>query len=393
MSETNEEAVLPMGLTDNPDEGGPAPWPAPGPMSDQRAKPRVVWKRVWKAVLVAAPFVVVKTLIGLGGDDKLRDYPDETERDETGAIVESGDVGFRILRVDDCVALPDDVLATTLGSGDEAVAFEKLRAVPCSDPHTDEVIHQDPNFWVGITEYPEARMDQRLSVPACLTKLDTYTGQPFETSRYEVITLNSAEATWKVDKGLTCIAITLDTNLTGAIEAAGSIRALTGTPTTDVGTIQLIDASEVGTATALANVSSIRRVKRGRLTGGWHRAPRSTTARWSSPPRTTSPPRRRRRLHPPSPNSCASQNSSVTPANRTIRARSSSTTSIRVQRRGGSVTVASPAWESRSTTASQRSSRRPARCAQGDDLRLGRVDGYFESPCRSRNVTAPVWIA
>ena len=84
MSETNEEAVLPMGLTDNPDEGGPAPWPAPGPMSDQRAKPRVVWKRVWKAVLVAAPFVVVKTLIGLGGDDKLRDYPDETERDETG---------------------------------------------------------------------------------------------------------------------------------------------------------------------------------------------------------------------------------------------------------------------------------------------------------------------
>ena len=89
-------------------------------------------------------------------------------------------------------------------------------------------------------------MNQRLSVPACLTKLDTYTGQPFETSRYEVITLNSAEATWKVDKGLTCIAITLDTNLTGAIEAAGSIRALTGTPTTDVGTIQLIDASEVG---------------------------------------------------------------------------------------------------------------------------------------------------
>ena len=29
----------------------------------------------------------------------------------------------------------------------------------------------------------------------------------------------------------------------------------------------------------------------------------------------------------------------------------------------------------------------------GDDLRLGRVDGYFESPRRSRNVTAPVWIA
>ncbi len=131
-------------------------------------------------------------------------------------------------------------------SGDETVAFEKLHAVPCSDPHTADVIHQDPNFWVGITEYPDARVEQRLSVPACLARLDTYTGQPFETTVYDVTTLKPSEATWKVDKVLTCLAITLDTNLTDAIEAAGSIRALAGTPTTDVGTIQLIDASQVG---------------------------------------------------------------------------------------------------------------------------------------------------
>ncbi|MCF8552695.1 MAG: septum formation family protein [Candidatus Planktophila sp.] len=71
---------------------------------------------------------------------------DNTTRNETGQIVESGDLGAFVTKVGDCIYdLPQ-------GSG----TVDILKGVPCSEPHHWQVIHKENS---KLTEYSQSALE------------------------------------------------------------------------------------------------------------------------------------------------------------------------------------------------------------------------------------------
>jgi hypothetical protein len=71
---------------------------------------------------------------------------DNTTRNETGQIVESGDLGAFVTKVGDCI------YDLELDSG----TVDILKGVPCSEPHHWQVIHKENLI---IAEYSESAVD------------------------------------------------------------------------------------------------------------------------------------------------------------------------------------------------------------------------------------------
>jgi hypothetical protein len=145
---------------------------------------------------------------------------DETTRDESGQIVGEGELGAFALKVGDCF----DEQAVLSGEPFELVS---VGAVPCSEPHTAEVVSVNDTFFEGEDSLPAQDVVDSRSAQACLSDLVAYTGQPYEESLFDVIPLTPTQDSWDIlgDRGLACIGITLSQETGMPIESNSSMRA------------------------------------------------------------------------------------------------------------------------------------------------------------------------
>jgi hypothetical protein len=111
--------------------------------------------------------VVVGALV-LGG--LAYSYFTEAKRDESGSVVEAGDVGADALQVGDCLMLPQGA------SLDVEFEFESLRAVPCSEPHDTE-LYESVSHPGGA--YPGESVLIDFAEEACISAYEEFTGAEF----------------------------------------------------------------------------------------------------------------------------------------------------------------------------------------------------------------------
>ena len=149
---------------------------------------------------------------------------DESTRDSSGEVVEGGDVGVFALKVGDCVDASSFLDAVAEGDPTEV---EQFAALPCSDPHTGEVILVDDQFFADLDDFPTEDDLYDSAAPACIAALDDYTGTTYESSPYDFASLIPTSESWEAidDRGLICVGVTLNDALDAPIESSGSIRA------------------------------------------------------------------------------------------------------------------------------------------------------------------------
>lgn len=130
----------------------------------------------------------------LGGGDP---QADDTTRDETGQIVEGGEVGVNALKLGDC--FNDNPVETDA----EVVDVLTVQAVPCSEPHDNEV------YYLGAlpeAPYPGEDLVDELVLDQCLTVFEAFAGVSYEESRLDVGRIFPSEANWAdEDRGYICL--------------------------------------------------------------------------------------------------------------------------------------------------------------------------------------------
>lgn len=103
------------------------------------------------------------------------------DRDDSGAIVEEGDVAANELRVGDCLQDP----------GDEV--FEEVKGVSCDQAHDFEVFHVAT---VTGLSYPSDPEFEAAAGQHCLPAFDRYTGELYEDSELWIGYFVPDESAW-----------------------------------------------------------------------------------------------------------------------------------------------------------------------------------------------------
>ncbi len=149
----------------------------------------------------------------LGGEDPQRD---ETTRDEAGQIIEGGEVGVNALKLGDCFNDTDNPVDTETN----AVDVSMVEAVPCSEPHDNEV------YYLGAlpdTPYPGADLVDEVVLDQCLTVFEAFAGISYEESRLDIGRIFPSEANWAdQDRGYICLVFDVDRQqLEGSMRGRG----------------------------------------------------------------------------------------------------------------------------------------------------------------------------
>lgn len=146
---------------------------------------------------------------------------DETTRDSSGDITESGELGAFALNVGDCVNDP-----SMLGQGTEPGTVGSFTGVPCAETHTGEVILVASDFFADETAMPTEQEMFQSGGQRCVEALDEYTGTSYTDSNYDVSVLYPTQESWDLmdDRELVCIGVVLSETGT-PVESVGSIKA------------------------------------------------------------------------------------------------------------------------------------------------------------------------
>jgi hypothetical protein len=129
------------------------------------------------------------------------------ERDEeTGELVETGDVDVVDLEVGDC-------LGEATGEGE----IESLEAGPCSEPHAKEIFAA---LTVPDGDYPgQDALDAEAE--GCLEDFAEFVGMPYDESVLEINYMTPTEESWSTgDRELLCTVHDPDAETTGTLEDA-----------------------------------------------------------------------------------------------------------------------------------------------------------------------------
>ena len=143
---------------------------------------------------------------GIAGQD------DTTRDEETGEVVEGGEIGAFRIRVGDCLA---DV---TVGE------FESAEAVPCSTPHLVEVYAAFNLEGDLDAPFPGVSTVTDSAEAECLHRFAPFVDHPFATSIFDIQTITPAEEGWQRldDREVLCLIGRYDGSLkTGSAEGAG----------------------------------------------------------------------------------------------------------------------------------------------------------------------------
>lgn len=157
-----------------------------------------------------AAALIVFALASACSDDSTSD---NSGRDDSGNITEGGDVGVFALQVGDCFDQPPD--------GNIA----EVAAVPCADPHDNEVFATFDMEGGDDAAYPG---DEAVTTAAQECIGDTFTeyvGITYNESRFGVFPITPTQDTWESDlndREIICTANTVDgTQITGTIKDTG----------------------------------------------------------------------------------------------------------------------------------------------------------------------------
>jgi hypothetical protein len=124
------------------------------------------------------------------------------DRDDSGAIVEEGDVAANELLVGDCLLDP----------GEDT--FEEVRGTSCDDPHDFEIFGL---VTVAGTTYPTDLAFDEVAFQYCLPTFEVYTGEDYDTSQLWVGYFVPDESAWSAgDRVMQCYLYLPEQTLTGS---------------------------------------------------------------------------------------------------------------------------------------------------------------------------------
>ena len=130
------------------------------------------------------------------------------DRDESGAIVDAGNVDAFEMRVGDCF---DDTTAMESGQ------IVNLPGVPCTDPHDNEVYALVD---VDLQEYPGDDAMSDLAMQRCMEQFASFVGRDYESSSLDIFTMQPSRESFSAnDREVVCAVYDMDFN-----KLEGSVR-------------------------------------------------------------------------------------------------------------------------------------------------------------------------
>ena len=138
-------------------------------------------------------------------------FATRADRDATGAIVDAGSVDAWDLQVGDCF---DDTSAV---AEDGAGEVASLPAVPCSEPHDNEVYAV---IDLGISTYSDDETVSQLAFDKCHERFESFVGMSYDDSELDILTLSPTKASFSSsNRDVTCAVFNVDySKLTGSAE-------------------------------------------------------------------------------------------------------------------------------------------------------------------------------
>lgn len=123
---------------------------------------------------------------------------DDTTRDDSGEIVEGGELGVFVVREGDCVNIPID---------EQLTSFE---GVACDEPHDGQAFGLFDV--VGFDEYPGPEAVSNQAQEGCLERFETFIGIDYEESIYYIQNINPSEDSWDQldDREIVCMVVPND---------------------------------------------------------------------------------------------------------------------------------------------------------------------------------------
>jgi hypothetical protein len=153
-----------------------------GPLPPPPPKRRMGWTALRVVVVIAVVF---------GG--AMWTFLTAADRDQDGSITEAGELDVLALEVGDCFDDPEQGVTEV----------ESIRALPCDQPHDNEVFHE--------FELPEgAELPSREAIDEqigtrCLPAFDEFVGIAYEDSALDVFTFEPTAGSWRQgDRTVTC---------------------------------------------------------------------------------------------------------------------------------------------------------------------------------------------
>ncbi|MDX1516709.1 MAG: septum formation family protein [Woeseiaceae bacterium] len=131
------------------------------------------------------------------------------DRDESGAIIDAGNVDVFQIRVGDCF---DDASGAT--------EISSLPGVPCSEPHDNEAY---ASFNLTVSEYTGDDSMFDLAFEQCLERFEPFVGRDYDSSALDIYTLYPTYESWQQnDREVVCAVFDMDSNkLVGSVRGRG----------------------------------------------------------------------------------------------------------------------------------------------------------------------------
>jgi hypothetical protein len=121
---------------------------------------------------------------------------DDSTRDDSGSIVEGGDVGVLALEIGDCFDVPSSAIS------EEPVEVASVGAIPCTDAHDNQVAAK---FNLTGSDWPGVETVQMDSALGCVDRFEGITGEAYETSALDIFPIYPTEQSWEAgDREVIC---------------------------------------------------------------------------------------------------------------------------------------------------------------------------------------------
>jgi hypothetical protein len=196
-----------------------SPTPDPGRVRLQSEGPSILRRATRRYFEIGAPFLgwIVLGVLALGGT--VVTLVSSASRDESGVIVDGGDVGVFEPRIGDCLNLRDDEVDADVVTG--------FVGVPCSDPHSLEVFAAIDYPAIRSHPFPGREVIMTYARENCVEHFEGYAGVPFVTEPVlDVSYFAPEEQGWiEGDREITCVLIMVDdSDLVGSMNGMGTIQ-------------------------------------------------------------------------------------------------------------------------------------------------------------------------
>jgi hypothetical protein len=183
----------------------PAGYPAPAQPTSSAPPPPGTWSGAPIAQAETSPrrraarlpmrLIVIVAIVAIGGAVS---WFTNAGRDSSGQINHAGDLAATDLQVGDCYDLPGNASAA-----DPSAAIDKVRAIPCTEPHHYEVFFSGSMPDSGT--YPTQADFQAYVDTQCAAAFQSYVGTPVDQTSLAIYWFYPDQAAWgQSDRSVQC---------------------------------------------------------------------------------------------------------------------------------------------------------------------------------------------